>query len=110
MGLPAHLLRDVTLRTRSTTTDAYGDTVAGSWTETTIAARVEQSNASMLTDEGRQASVSRWRLATNSSAVTAHSQIVDGTLTYEVDGRPWPVHRGTTDVHHYEADLVLTEG
>jgi head-tail adaptor len=109
MAVPAHLLRDLTLQTRTTTTDAYGATVADTWADSTITGRVDQRGRSEDNDGGRTADVSEWLLITNATTVTARSRVVDGGRTFEVVGDPWPVHRATV-VHHYEATLRLVTG
>ena len=132
--IPDRLLRDLTLQTRTTSTDRYGDLVTTGWTDTLIRGRIEQFVRREVTDSGRDASVTEWRLFTNTDAITAASRIQnaapppDGdypadydpdydiglppdaaTLTFEVDGRPAPVYAATT-IHHYEASLTLVEG
>ncbi len=107
--IPSRLLRDLTLQTRTTTTDRYGDTITDGWTDTTISGRIDQILRREVTDNGREASVTEWRLFTNDDTVTAASRIVDGDLTYDVEARPAPVHGGA-GVHHYEATLSLVEG
>ena len=107
--VPAHLLRPLTLQTRTTTTDAYGATVASTWADSTITGRVDQRSRTEDNDAGRIGDVSEWLLITNATTVTARSRIVDGGRTFEVVGDPWPVHRATV-VHHYEATLRLVTG
>lgn len=107
--IPTRLMRDLTLQARTTTTDRYGDQVITGWTDTTIRGRIEQFVRREVTDAGRDASVTEWRLFTNTDAITAASRVVDGALTFEVDGRPAPVYAATA-IHHYEASLTLVEG
>ena len=108
--IPSRLLRELTLQTRTTTTDRYGDTVTDDWTDTTISGRIDQILRREVTDNGREASVTEWRLFTNDDTVTAASRIVDGDITYDVDARPAPVYASANRVHHYEATLSLVEG
>lgn len=107
--IPKRLMRTLTLQTRTTGTDRYGDTIATGWTNSTITGRIDQFLRREVTDAGREASVTEWRLLTNSPNVAAASRIVDGALVFEVDGRPAPVH-AAAHVHHYEASLTLVEG
>ena len=107
--IPPHLLRPLTLQTRTTTVDAYGATVADTWTNSTITGWMEPRNATEDNDAGRTGDVSEYLLITNASTVTARSRIVDGGSTYEVVGNPWP-RRRATGVHHYEATLRLVTG
>ena len=107
--LPARLLRDVTLLKPVTTTDAYGATVHDTWTASTIRARVDQTSRGETTAAGRHGDVSEWLLVTPAATVAASDRIVDGGLTFEVVGRPWPAY-GASAVDHYEATLRLVEG
>ncbi len=109
MGIPASLLRTLTLQTRTTTTDAYGATVPSAWSSSTITGRVDQQSRAEDQSRGRDASVSQWLLMTNSATVSASNRIVDGPSTFEVEGPPWPVYAGSA-VHHYEATLRVVTG
>lgn len=109
MSIPTHLLRALTLQQRTDATDAYNASVPSSWTSTAITGRIDQRLRREELDEGRQAEVSEWLLITNATTVAAQDRVVDGTLTYEVVGRPWPVY-GSSGVHHHEATLRLVVG
>jgi head-tail adaptor len=106
--LPAHLLRSLTRATRSTTTDSYGATVTNTWSTASITGRVDQQSRSEDLGDGRQAEISEWRLWTD-TAVDADDRIVDGSTTFQIVGKPWPVY-DDTEIHHYEATLRLVEG
>jgi hypothetical protein len=106
--LPTRFLRDLTLLTPTTTTDAYNAEVPDTWTESTITGRVDQRSRRETTTEGRQASVTEWLLLTNTEP-PANTRVEDGALLFEIDGRAWPVYAGSA-VHHYEASLILVEG
>lgn len=108
MTLPARLLRSLTRQVRWTTVDSYGATVTGSWTNSDITGRIDQATATEIHTDGRLHEVSTWRLWTD-TAVDASDRIVDGDVTYVVDGQPWPVYDADS-VHHYEANLERVDG
>ncbi len=109
MSIPERLLRPLTLLTPVTTTDAYGAAVPGSWTSTAITGRTKQLSRSEATNAGRHGEVSEWLLLTNCATVAASDRVVDGGITFEVVGPPWPDY-GASGVHHYKATLRLVEG
>lgn len=109
MSIPTHLLRALILQQRSDTTDAYNASVPSLWSDTIIRGRIDQKSRTDDLGEGRQAEVSEWLLLTNAATVAAQDRVVDGSLTFEVVGRPWPVYAGS-GVHHYEATLRLVVG
>jgi hypothetical protein len=123
MGLPARLLSQTVTRVRPTkTTDAYGSdqydygvtatrttypggTPNGAWIE-------QQSRTEPLTD-GRDPLVESWLLMLNESDVDGRDRFEwigpNGTLTFEVDGPPRPVHT-PAGFHHTEATLRAVAG
>ena len=107
--IPSHLLRSLTLQTRTTTTDTYGAVVVSGWTDSTITGRIDQQTRKEATGNGREGEESSWRLFTNSADVSADDRVKDGGLIFDVIGRPWPVYSGS-GVHHYEATLRLVIG
>jgi hypothetical protein len=107
--IPLRLLRDLTLQTPTTTTDAYGATVPDGWAETTIQGRIDQTDRAHINNQARDGSDTGWRLVTNSAAITDQCRVVADGLTFEVVARPWPVYAGL-GIHHHEAALRLVEG
>lgn len=119
-GLPAHLLTTYYLRRSFKTVDAYGaeDT---EWAVLAIAARIYSGSPGQATDNGREAAVSTYTLATNSGAITHLDQIgsedgwwrIPGRASrdvWHIDGDPYPVQTTGGAVHHYEVPVVRVDG
>lgn len=108
--LPEHLLPHIVIvQTPGTTTDDYGNTVQDwdSPAEVSVAARIELvlglAVEARETTNGRDATVSTWRIFTN-HPISLFQRILWGARTFDVDGDVSPVY-AQTGPHHYEAIL-----
>lgn len=116
MGLPAHLLAQTVTRIRpATSTDALGSTVYDYdvGTRTALAAWIEQQSRTEPLADGRDPLVESWLLMVNESDVDGRDRFEweapAGTLTFEIDGPPRPVHT-PAGYHHTEATLRAVAG
>lgn len=119
-GLPAHLLTDFYLRRSFRTVDAYG-AESTEWAVLHITARIYSGSPGQATDNGREAAVSGYTLATNSGAITHLDQIGSdegwwrlparaSRDVWHIDGDPYPVQTTGGAVHHYEVPVVRVDG
>lgn len=106
--IPNRLLRNMTLRTATTVVDPLDGSAGKTYTSSTIRGRVDQVSTRESRADGREITVDEWRLFTNDS-VSATGQVIDGAITYEIEGEPWPVYR-SQDIHHFEAKLRKVNG
>lgn len=103
--IPDRLLRSLTLRTASIVTASDGSN-GKTYTTSTILGRIDQQSG-RENIQGREASITEWRLFTNTS-VPDTGQIVDGSTTYDITAS-WAEFRDS-GVHHYEAILRRVTG
>lgn len=114
MGIPDRLLpHEVTLVRPATSTETYGNTKydysVGVATRTVIAAWLQQDQRAEPVTDGRAPLVQKWLMLTNHADVRGRDRIEHGTLTFEVDGPPAPVHTPASQ-HHVEATLKAVAG
>lgn len=93
-----------------TSDDAYGDATVETWgAGTAITGRIDPISSVEIADSTRDLSSSRFVLLTNATGLSSKARIVDGPVTYEVDGLPAVIDT-PAGAHHTEARLRLVGG
>jgi hypothetical protein len=119
-GLPGRLLTTYYLRRSFRSVDEVG-AEGTEWAVLAIDARIYSASQSQATDNGREAAVTDYTLATNSGAITHLDQIASdegwwrvpsrpSRDVWMVDGDPYPVQTAGGAVHHYEVPVRRVDG
>ena len=118
-GLPDRLLRPLVLSRRTNVVDESDGSVSAIWSSAEFLGRFVRGSANESSDDGRQATVTGWKLMTNYGGLRAGDRIIDldedregltgDDYPWEVAGHPIPM-REQSAIHHYEVPLRRVEG